>query len=96
MPIATIPNVLLAELFHTYLGLPSPAMQPFISTPHLVGCKGEMVDPWGDAVAIAVIKGNDYQEAHNELKIMVGNIMKQSGLMLVFDPRNTLHGKISE
>ena len=60
-----MPDDCFAEIFATYLGLPSPAMRAFTLDPdrsYFIGCSGreQRVDKYGDVVACAEVKGGDF------------------------------------
>ena len=84
------------ECFHQHLGLHSPAMKPYVDTPHYIGRKGrEMeVDVYGDVVARAMMPGGDFIKSHEELKRMMAAIFRQSGFAVSVEPPNIFHGKI--
>ena len=84
------------ECFHQHLGLPRPAMCPYVDTPHYIGRRGRemVVDVYGDVVARAMMSGGDFIRSHEELKGMMAAIFRQSGYAVSVEPPNIFHGKV--
>ena len=89
-PIGILPDDALAEIFASYLGMPSPAMRAFVSDtskPYFIGRSGreQKVDKYGDVVARAEVKGGDFRRSHDELKIVLNGMLKHAGFYTMLE-----------
>ena len=99
-PLGIMPDDSFAEIFATYLGLPSPAMRAFTldpDKPYFIGRSGreQRVDKYGDVVARAEVKGGDFRRSHEELKIVLNGMLKHAGFYTTLEARNIFQGRIA-
>mmetsp|Transcript_5395 Transcript_5395/g.5923 ORF Transcript_5395/g.5923 Transcript_5395/m.5923 type:complete len:97 (-) Transcript_5395:784-1074(-) len=76
-----LPNKVLLEMFPLYIGLPSPAMRPFVDEPHYIGHHSQEVDEFGDSVARAMLAGGDFIRSHGEMQTLMNDIFKKAGFV---------------
>mmetsp|Transcript_5394 Transcript_5394/g.5918 ORF Transcript_5394/g.5918 Transcript_5394/m.5918 type:complete len:374 (-) Transcript_5394:71-1192(-) len=89
-----LPNKVLLEMFPLYIGLPSPAMRPFVDEPHYIGHHSQEVDEFGDSVARAMLAGGDFIRSHGEMQTLMNDIFKKAGFVTTLEAANMFHGKV--
>ena len=91
-----LPDSVVAEAFAAYLGLPSPAMRCFTHRPHFIGRSGrtQIVDPYGDSVARAMLNGGDFIRSHDELKFMLNGLFHKAGFATTVEAQNLFNTSV--
>jgi hypothetical protein len=84
------------EVFTQYLGLPSPAVRPFIG--QYIGTPSQVyqVDDYGNHLAVhSHLPGYGHTGFHMRMQTLIGEMAKAAGLEPVLEALNIFHGKVS-
>ena len=86
----------ISECFAQYLGLPSPAMRPFVGQYIGRANRSQVVDENGNSVANALLSGADFARGHDVMKLICRDMFKKAGLATAVEVKNMFHGLVPE
>ena len=87
-----IPNECYTTIWASYLGVPDPVMAPYRD--FYFGKEGLQVDEFGNNLASASLPGRGFRVLHNDLQLLVSNMMELGGIQTNRESTNFLSNKM--